>query len=211
MSKNLSVMHRVKWLLNKSALYMIYCTLVLPYISYCCEIWGNTYNSRIQPLYIIQKRAIRICNHLEYRSHSKADYFNLKTLTIADLVQFKSMVLMYKIYNNLMPSNILSYLCMVHMVQKCSEILRTGHTISSCSDKISTIIANGLLLTSCVKLKDTFKCGVHRTTIHFAVSLLFSSLLKVFKDTCPKNVVYRSVRLECTKAAPHPTHLNDGR
>ena len=65
------------------------------------------------------------------------------------------------------------------------------------------IIANGLLLTSCVKLKDTFKCGVHRTTIHFAVSLLFSSLLNVIKDTCPKNVVYRSVRLESQK--PHPT------
>ena len=86
-----------------------------PYISYCCEIWGNTYKTRIQPLYIIQKRAIRICNHLEYRSHSKPAFFNLKTLTIADLVQFKSMVLMYKIYNNLMPSNILSYFCMVHM------------------------------------------------------------------------------------------------
>ena len=94
---------------------MIYCTLVLPYISYCCEIWGHTYKTRIQPLYIIQKRAIRICNHLEYRSHSKPAFFNLKTLTIADLVQFKSMVLMYKIYNNLMPSNILSYFCMVHM------------------------------------------------------------------------------------------------
>ena len=43
MSMNLSVMHRVKWLLNNSsALYLIciYCTLVLPYISYCCEIWG---------------------------------------------------------------------------------------------------------------------------------------------------------------------------
>ena len=58
MSKNLSVMYRVKWLLNNSALYMIYCTLVLPYISYCCEIWGNTYTTRVQPLYIIQKRAI---------------------------------------------------------------------------------------------------------------------------------------------------------
>ena len=114
MSKNLLVMHRVKWLLNKSALCVIYCTLVLPYISYCCQIWGNTYKTRIQPLYIIQKRAIRICNHLENRSHSKPAFFNLKT-TIADLVQFKSMVLMYKIYNNLMPSNILSYFCMVHM------------------------------------------------------------------------------------------------
>ena len=39
MSKNLSVMHRVKWLLNNSALYMIYC--------YCCEIWGNMYKSRL--------------------------------------------------------------------------------------------------------------------------------------------------------------------
>ena len=58
MSKNISVI--AKWLLNNSALYMIYCTLVLPYISYCCEIWGNTYNSRVQPLYIMQKRAIRM-------------------------------------------------------------------------------------------------------------------------------------------------------
>ena len=30
MSNNLSVMYRVKWLLDNSALYMIYCTLVLP-------------------------------------------------------------------------------------------------------------------------------------------------------------------------------------
>ena len=90
MSKNLSVMHRVKWLLNKSAIYMIYCTLVLPYISYCCDIWGNTYKTRIQPLYIIQKRAIRLCNHHEYRLHSKPAFFNLKTLIIADLVLFKS-------------------------------------------------------------------------------------------------------------------------
>ena len=40
MSKNLSVIHRVKWLLNNSALYMIYSTLVLPYISYCCKYGG---------------------------------------------------------------------------------------------------------------------------------------------------------------------------
>ena len=64
MSKNVSVNHIVKWLLNRSALYMIYCRLVLPCISYCCEIWGNTYNTRMQPLSITQKRAIRRCNNL---------------------------------------------------------------------------------------------------------------------------------------------------
>ena len=127
MSKNLSVMHRVKWLLNNSALYMIYCTLVLPYISYCCEIWGNTYKTRVQPLYIIQKRDICLCNHLEYRSHTKPAFLKLNTLTIADLVKIKSMVLMYKIYNNLMPSNILSYFCMVHIMSHDHDTRQAGH------------------------------------------------------------------------------------
>ena len=68
----------------------------------------------------MQQRAIRTCNHLEYRSHTKPAFLELKTLTItvttiADVVKFKSMVLMYKIYNTFMPSNILSYFCMVHM------------------------------------------------------------------------------------------------
>ena len=53
-------------------------------------------------------------------------FLKLKTLTIADLVQLKSMVLMYKIHNKLMPSNILSYFCMVHMTHD-HDTRRAGH------------------------------------------------------------------------------------
>ena len=58
-SKNVSIMRRVKHLLVDCALYSlpVYSSLVMPYLNYCC---GNTYKSRIQPLHIIQKRAIRI-------------------------------------------------------------------------------------------------------------------------------------------------------
>ena len=52
MSKNVSIMRRVKHLLIHSALYSLYSTLVMPYLNYCCDIWGNTYKSRIQPLHI---------------------------------------------------------------------------------------------------------------------------------------------------------------
>ena len=114
MSKNLSVMHRVKWLLNESALYMLYCTLLLPYISYCTEIWGTTYKSRVQPLYIIQKKAMRICAKIEYRAHSKPSFLRFNALTLFDLVMYKSMITMYKIYNKLMPSNIISRYEIVH-------------------------------------------------------------------------------------------------
>ena len=49
--EKMCIMHRVKHLLINSTLYSLYFTLVMPYLNYCCEIWGNTYKSRIQPLH----------------------------------------------------------------------------------------------------------------------------------------------------------------
>ena len=75
---------------------------------------GDTYKNRIQSLYILQKRAIRICGQLEYRAHFKPAFVKFNALTIVDLIDFKSMVIMFKIYNKLMPNNFLSRFKMVH-------------------------------------------------------------------------------------------------
>ena len=56
-AKNVSIMNRVKHCLISSALYSLYCTLILPYLNYCCEMCGNTCKSRIHPLYIMQKNS----------------------------------------------------------------------------------------------------------------------------------------------------------
>ena len=86
-------MYRVKHLLTSSALYSLYCSLILPYLNYCCEIWGNTYKSRVRPLHIIQKRAVRICLKADYRSHTRPMFYQLKTLAVQDMVDFNSTVL----------------------------------------------------------------------------------------------------------------------
>ena len=70
-AKNISVMNRVKHVLTSSALYSLYCTLVMPYLNYCCEVWANNYKTRIQSLFILQKRAIRICLNTNYKCHTK--------------------------------------------------------------------------------------------------------------------------------------------
>ena len=57
-AKNVSVINRVKHVLTNSALYSLYCTLVMPYLTYCCEVWGNTYKTRIQSLCILQKELL---------------------------------------------------------------------------------------------------------------------------------------------------------
>ena len=100
-------MRRVKHyiVMINSALYSLYSILVMHYLNYCCDIWRNTYKSRIQPLHIIQKRAIRICQKADYRAHSRQLFYQLKTLNIHDMVNFKNMVFMYK----LLPANMMSY------------------------------------------------------------------------------------------------------
>ena len=40
-ANNVSVMNRVKHVLTSSALYSLNCTLVMPYLTYCCEVWGK--------------------------------------------------------------------------------------------------------------------------------------------------------------------------
>ena len=54
LAKNVSVMNRVMHLLTNDALFSLYCSLILPHLNYCCETWGNTYKSRLHPLYVTE-------------------------------------------------------------------------------------------------------------------------------------------------------------
>ena len=103
--------YRVKHLLiNYALFYSLHSTVVMLYLNYCFEIFGNTYKSRIQPLHIIRKRAIRICRKAVYRSHTRRLFHQLNALTICDTVNFKSMVFMNNVHNKLLPANIMLYL-----------------------------------------------------------------------------------------------------
>ena len=79
-AKNVSVMNRVKHVLTSSALYSLYCTFVMPYLTYCCEVWGNNYKTRIHSLFILHKVAIRICLNTDYKCHTKQLFYQLRSL-----------------------------------------------------------------------------------------------------------------------------------
>ena len=104
------MINRVKHVLTSSALYSLYCTLVMPYLTYCCEVWGNNYKTRIQSLFILQKRAIRIiCLNANYKCHTKPLFFQLRSLNVFDIIDLNSLVFMYKAFHNSLPANLLSY------------------------------------------------------------------------------------------------------
>ena len=56
--------YKVKYLLNSEYLYTLYCSLVLPYLNYACEIWGNNYESRLNGIIILQKKDYSQCSKI---------------------------------------------------------------------------------------------------------------------------------------------------
>ena len=85
---------------------MLYCTLLTPYLTYCVEVWGNTYRSNLQPIFIMQKKAIRLINKVGYRDHTNVLFLNTKTLKFFDMVDFKTAQIMYKARHKMLPANV---------------------------------------------------------------------------------------------------------
>ena len=83
----------------------------MPYLTYCCEVWGNNYKTRIQSLFILQKRAIRICLNTNYKCHKKPLFYQFRSLNVFDIIDLNSLVFMYKAFHNnyLLPTTVLSY------------------------------------------------------------------------------------------------------
>ncbi len=69
-AKSIAILYKVKNLLNQHALYVLYYSLFVPYITYCLEIWGNAYPTHTKPIFILQKRAVRIITKSNYREPS---------------------------------------------------------------------------------------------------------------------------------------------
>ena len=101
---NCQVRQNTFWTTNLQ--FILYSSMILPYLNYCAEIWGNTYKCTLQPLSVLQKRAIRIIHNTGYREHTNPSFLKSKTLKLTDVVHFQTAQIMYRAINNLLPGNI---------------------------------------------------------------------------------------------------------
>ena len=61
-SSSIGMMYKLRTVLPKKTLFMLYNALVLPYLDYCNLIWSAAIESDLNRLAILQKKAIRLCN-----------------------------------------------------------------------------------------------------------------------------------------------------
>ena len=109
LSRGIGIMNRVRHIVPRKVLLMLYHTLIYPYLVYCNVSWGSANKSLLNTLFILQKRAVRICSGSTFRSHSSPLFSNLRLLKLIDVINFQTAIFMYKIKYKLVPQCCMHY------------------------------------------------------------------------------------------------------
>ena len=81
----------------------IYYAIVYSFLTYSVLAWGNTYNTNLKPLIILQKRAVRVITFSDYRAHTSPLFKTLKLLKFPDITKLYTGIFMLQYSKGLLP------------------------------------------------------------------------------------------------------------
>ena len=70
LSKCTAVIHKTCHVQDTMALTLLHNAIIFPYLNFCVDVWGNTHRTNLYPLFIMQKKVIRIACHVIYLDHT---------------------------------------------------------------------------------------------------------------------------------------------
>ena len=84
-------MVKLKQYVSTSSLISIYYSLIYPFITYGCTLWGNNYSAPLSQIVKLQNKAVRIIN---------PHYLSLGLMKFPDIVELNTCLLFYDHFNN---------------------------------------------------------------------------------------------------------------
>jgi len=77
--------------------------IILPFLSYGCIVWGNTYVHNIKPLQIIQRKAIRLITFSNFDAHTSPLFAKLNLLKLQDYIKLQTLFFMHQFNTGKLP------------------------------------------------------------------------------------------------------------
>ena len=109
LASNNSALYKLRGLVDRSTLKMVYYSLIYSHLQYCISVWGTAagvHQDQLEPgknwkqLETQQKRAIRNICSLPPREHTAEHFKSLELLKIKDIYKMQLGKLIYKFSSN---------------------------------------------------------------------------------------------------------------
>ena len=108
-SKGIGIIYKARSVLSKTSLVSLYYSYVYPYLTYCIEAWGCAMQTNLLPLFLLQKKIIRLITFSPYLAHTGPIFLNLQLLPLEKIFFSRVGLVMFKCSNNMLP-NVISNL-----------------------------------------------------------------------------------------------------
>ena len=95
-AKSIGIIYKMKNLVPKSVLKQMYYSLIYPYINYCICIYGGTYNTHMNRIFLLQKRIVRIINNAPFLAHTDALFYESIILKVSDIYKLNMGMYMFE-------------------------------------------------------------------------------------------------------------------
>ena len=92
--------------------------MVLPHLGYCNSVWASTYKTAWSKLFILQKRALRVCSFSVKKTPSMTLFTKLNKLTIYDVNKYKTAKFVYLFYKGLLPYSFKSIFILINKIHQ---------------------------------------------------------------------------------------------
>ena len=98
--KSVAILRILRGVFPRYILKTLYLTLIYPYFNYCNVIWGTAYNSTLKPLFILQKKCIRLICNANFLDHTDPLFKSTKILTLNQMHKLNCAKFIYNCYNS---------------------------------------------------------------------------------------------------------------
>ena len=95
-SKYTGILYKIRSNLPISTRINYYYAFIHPYLSYNILVWGNTFQTILEPINIQLKRIVRIICGAQFRDHTDPLFKKLKILKLHDLYRYHMLIYMHK-------------------------------------------------------------------------------------------------------------------
>ena len=121
LARTCGILFKIRDLLPTNTLINVYNSLFMSFLQYGIIVWGQTSASYIDPIFKLQKRALRAISHKHTRSRTLPLFKALKLLRLQDVFQFKMLSFVFESINKINP------MCF-HNFYTCTSSIHEYHT-----------------------------------------------------------------------------------
>jgi len=124
----IGILSKIRYFVSLQVLVQLYNTLILPFLTYSLITWGSTYQTSLEPLKILQKKALRIITFSNYCSHSTPLFHDLGMLKLDDLIFLNTALFMHDYHSNALPSAFINFFTCIKEVHQYNTRLASKHS-----------------------------------------------------------------------------------